>query len=52
MRKSFSNHDPLLELRTRMLKCYVLSTLLYGKDVWTGWTLKEADNTTYPNILY
>uniref|UniRef100_A0A8D8V3E1 Craniofacial development protein 2 n=1 Tax=Cacopsylla melanoneura TaxID=428564 RepID=A0A8D8V3E1_9HEMI len=40
MRKSFSNRDLPLELRTRMLKCYVFSTLLYGMEAWT---LKKAD---------
>ena len=35
LRKSFSNRDLLLDLRTRMLKCYVFSTLLYGMEAWT-----------------
>lgn len=34
------SRDLSLELRIRMLKCYVLSILLYRVDVWT---LKEAD---------
>jgi hypothetical protein len=40
LRKSFSNRDLPLDLRTRMLKCYVFSTLLYGMEAWT---LKKAD---------
>ncbi|KAI5753273.1 hypothetical protein M8J77_025408 [Diaphorina citri] len=40
MRKSFSNRDLPLELRTRMLRCYVFSTLLYGMEAWT---MKKVD---------
>lgn len=40
MRKTFSNRDLSLELRIRMLKCYIFSILLYGMEAWT---LKEKD---------
>jgi len=40
LRKSFSNRNLPLHLRTRMLKCYVFSTLLYGIE---DWNLKKAD---------
>jgi len=40
LRKSFSNRDLPLDLRSKMLKCYVFSTLLYGMEAWT---LKKAD---------
>lgn len=40
MRKTFSNWDLSLELRSRMLQCYIFSTLLYGMEAWT---LKKLD---------
>jgi len=40
MRKIFSNRNLSLELKMWMLKCYVLSILLYGVEAWT---LKEVD---------
>lgn len=40
MRKIFSNRDLPLELRARMLRCYVFSTLMYGMEAWT---MKKAD---------
>ena len=40
MRKTFSNRDLTLELRTRMLKCYIFSTLYYGMEAWI---LKKKD---------
>lgn len=35
MKKLFCNRDISIQLRTRMLKCYVFSTLLYGAEAWT-----------------
>ncbi|KAI5734561.1 hypothetical protein M8J77_007970 [Diaphorina citri] len=35
MKKCLCSRDINLKLRTRILKCYVFSTLLYGAEVWT-----------------
>lgn len=35
MNKLFSSRDLGLDLRMRMLRCYVFSTLLYGVEAWT-----------------
>lgn len=35
MRKFLCNRDVHLNLRIRMLRCYVFSTLLYGVEAWT-----------------
>jgi Reverse transcriptase (RNA-dependent DNA polymerase) len=35
MNKILSSRDITLELRTRMLKCYILSILLYAMEAWT-----------------
>lgn len=40
MKKLFCNRDISIHLRTRMLKCYVFSTLLYGVE---SWTLKQRN---------
>jgi hypothetical protein len=40
LRKSFSNQNLPLNLKTKMLKCYVFSTFLYRMEAWT---LKKAD---------
>lgn len=35
MNKILCSRDITLELRTRMLKCYIFSILLYGMEAWT-----------------
>lgn len=35
MKKLFTSRDINIELRMRMLRCYVFSTLLYGVEAWT-----------------
>lgn len=35
MKKLFTSRDINMELRMRMLRCYVFSTLLYGVEAWT-----------------
>lgn len=35
LKKFFTNRDLSLELRLRMLRCYVFSILLYGMEAWT-----------------
>lgn len=35
MKKLFTSRDINIELRMRMLRCYVFSTLMYGVETWT-----------------
>lgn len=35
MRKFFTRSDLNLELRVRMIRCYIFSVLLYGCESWT-----------------
>ncbi len=35
MKKTLTSHQSSLNIRTRALKCYVWSVLLYGCEVWT-----------------
>ncbi|CAG9831261.1 unnamed protein product [Diabrotica balteata] len=39
MKKIFNIHDIKLEIKVRLLKCYVFSDLFYGVE---SWTLTEA----------
>lgn len=41
MSKIFRSHDLNLEVKTRLLRCYIFSVLLYGAEAWT---LTEASS--------